>query len=264
MPPQAQVEGTISTRFNSPDADIAFRSSDQIIFRVHIKNLETHSDGFPPSAFCTPGSAEVVDLTEPAATLDLLFQYMYPQRQPDLNEVELPLLANLAEAAEKYQVYSAMDIAKIFMGNGLQDNPLTILNYAVRHDYLDIADEAAPLTVSLPLEEVGAHMYQTYIGSWLKYYGEWQKILEVACAEGWRVGHTNPCRISNSPTCPHWLAARQNVLTKLGARPGALNDLAMIFTTAHGLYPCAIESLRQWEYFIVVKVKDIPKFRTFL
>jgi hypothetical protein len=86
----------------------------------------------------------------------------------------------------------------------------------------------------------------------------------VASAEGWRIGHTNPCRISNSPTCPHWLAARQNVLTKLGARPGALNDLAMIFTTAHGLYPCAIESLRQWEYFIVVKVKDIPKFRTFL
>lgn len=41
---------------------------------------------------------------------------MYPQRQPDLNEIELPLLANLAEAVEKYQVYSAMDIAKIFMG----------------------------------------------------------------------------------------------------------------------------------------------------
>ncbi|KAJ7885378.1 hypothetical protein B0H13DRAFT_1628305, partial [Mycena leptocephala] len=146
------------------DADIAFRSSDQIIFRVHIKNLETHSDGFP-----RPRSAEVVDLTEPAATLDLLFQYMYPQRQPDLNEVELPLLANLAEAAEKYQVYSAWTSRKYLWGlNGLQDNPLTILNYAVRHDYLDIADEAAPLTVSLPLEEVGAHMYQTYIGSWVR------------------------------------------------------------------------------------------------
>jgi hypothetical protein len=32
----------------------------------------------------------------------------------------------------------------------------------------------------------------------------------------------------------YWLGARQNVLTKLGTRPGALNDLAMIFTTAHG------------------------------
>ncbi|KAJ6546829.1 hypothetical protein B0H19DRAFT_1162680 [Mycena capillaripes] len=261
MPPQEQ--GTLSTRFNFPDADIAFRSGDQIIFRVHIRNLETHSDGFPPSAFCAPGG-EVVNLTEPATTLELLFQYMYPQRQPDLNEIELPLLAELAEAVEKYQVYSAMDICKIFMGNGLQDNPLTVLNYAVRHGYRDIADEAAPLTVSLPLEEVGTHMYQMYMGSWLRYYGEWQKILEVACAEGWRIGQANPCRISNSPTCPHWFAARQNVFTKLGAKPGALNDLSGIFTTAHGLYPCAIESLRQWEYFIAVKVKDIPKFRTFL
>ncbi|KAJ7771440.1 hypothetical protein B0H16DRAFT_184479 [Mycena metata] len=256
-------EGMVSDRFNLPDADVTFRSSDQVIFRVHLRNLETHSDGFPPSAI-SPGSGEVVDLSEPAATLDLLFQYIYPQRQPDLTEIELPLLSDLAEAVEKYQVYSAMDICKIFMGNGLQDNPLTVLNYAVRHGYPDIADEAAPLTISLPLEEVGMHMHQMYMGSWLRYYGEWQKILELAYAEGWRIGHTSTCRISNSTTCPHWLAARQNVLIKLGARPGVLNDLAMIFTTAHGLYPCAIESLRQWEYFIVVKVKDIPKFRTFL
>ncbi|KAK7035886.1 S-adenosyl-L-methionine-dependent methyltransferase [Favolaschia claudopus] len=254
---------------NFPDADISFRSNDQVVFRVHIKNLETHSDGFPPAAFCASGSTasvseEVVDLSESAAVLDLLFQYVYPQRQPDLSEIELPLLADLSEAVEKYQVYAAMDICKIFMGNGLQDNPLTVLNYAVRHGYSDIADEAAPLTVSLPLDEVGTHMYSTYVGAWLKYYAEWQKILEVASAEGWRIGHTSPCRISNSSTCPHWLTARQHVLTKLGARPGALNDLAMIFTTAHGLYPCAIESLRQWEYFIVVKVKDIPKFRNFL
>ncbi|KAJ7700864.1 hypothetical protein B0H17DRAFT_1046874 [Mycena rosella] len=262
-----QAEGTVSDRFNFPDADIAFRSSDQTVFRVHIKNLETHCEGFPPSALCAPGSVapEVVDLSEPAATLDLLFQYMYPQRQPDLTAVEFPLLADLSEAAEKYQVYSAMDICRIFMGNGLQDNALTVLNYAVRHGYRDIADEAAPLTVSLPLQEVGAHMHQMYMGSWISYYSEWQKILELASAEGWRIGHTNPCRISNSnATCPHWVAARQHVLTKLGARPGALNDLAMVFTTAHGLYPCAIESLRQWEYFIVVKIKDIPKFSTFL
>ncbi|KAF7359142.1 hypothetical protein MSAN_01255800 [Mycena sanguinolenta] len=204
VPPQNPDQGTVSSRFSFPDADVAFRSSDKVTFRVHLKNLETHSDGFPPSTLCAPGSGEVVDLSEPAATLDLLFQYIYPQRQPDLSEIELSQLAQLAEAVEKYQVYSALEICKIFMGNGLQENPLTVLNYAVRHGYLDIADEAAPLTVSLPLEEVGTHMYQTYMGNWLKYYGEWQKILEVACAEGWRIGQNSPCRISNSPSqCPH-------------------------------------------------------------
>jgi hypothetical protein len=93
---------------------------------------------------------------------------MYPQRQPDLSGIEPSLLADLAEAAEKYEMFSALEICKIFMGNGLQDNPLKVLNYAVRHGYRDIADEAAPLTVSLPLEEVGTHMYPTYMGSWVR------------------------------------------------------------------------------------------------
>ncbi|KAJ7063680.1 hypothetical protein C8F01DRAFT_87217 [Mycena amicta] len=276
---------TISQRFKFSDSDIAFRSSDQTIFRIHTKNLETHAEGFPPTAFAaahrpsltpSPSSSssqssssntdlEIVDLTERAETLELLFQYIYPRRQPDLTVLPFPVLADLAEAAEKYQVYAAMDICRIFMGNGLQDNALTVLNYAVRHDYLEIADEAAPLTISLPLDEIGKHMHANYMGSWIRYYAEWQKILELASSEGWRIGHTAPCRIANNvATCPHWNSARQSVLTKLGARPGALNDLAMIFTTAHGLYPCAIESLRQWEYFIAVKVRDMPQFRSFL
>ncbi|KAF7294559.1 hypothetical protein MIND_00992400 [Mycena indigotica] len=256
---------SVSQRFNFPDSDIAFRSSDNVIFRTHTKNLETHAEGFPPSAFAVDLESEIVNLTETAETLELLFQYVYPQRQPDLTTLPFNVLADLAEAAEKYQIFSAMDILRIFMGNGLQDNALTVLNYAVRHDYLEIADEAAPLTISLPLDQIGKHMHANYMGSWLRYYSEWQEILELACSEGWRIGHTAPCRITaNVTACPHWNSARQSVLTKLGARPGALNDLAKIFTTAHGLYPCAIESLRQWEYFIAIKVRDLPQFRTFL
>ncbi|KAJ7281848.1 hypothetical protein C8J57DRAFT_1056446, partial [Mycena rebaudengoi] len=160
------------------DADITFRSSDGVIFRVHSKNLETHSDGFPPSTLCK-SSSELVDLSEPAETLNLLFQYMYPQRQPDLNNIAFPLLADLSEAAEKYQVYSAMDICRIFMGNAVQDNPLTVLNYAVRHGYRDIADEAAPLTVSLPLQEVGQNMHPMYMGSWVGYTPPHSNLLTI-------------------------------------------------------------------------------------
>lgn len=47
--------------------------------------------------------------------LDLLFQFVYPKRHPDLKEVEFTLLAQLAEAAEKYEVYAAMQICKVRM-----------------------------------------------------------------------------------------------------------------------------------------------------
>lgn len=58
---------------------------------------------------------ETVDLSERSTTLELLLQFMYRQRQPDLEEVEFSTLASLAEAAEKYEVYSAMQVCKLYM-----------------------------------------------------------------------------------------------------------------------------------------------------
>lgn len=58
---------------------------------------------------------EIVDLTEKASTLELLFQYMYRQPQPDLTEVPFENLAALAEAAEKYRVFAAMEVCKVHM-----------------------------------------------------------------------------------------------------------------------------------------------------
>ena len=58
---------------------------------------------------------EVVQLVEPAAVLELLFQYVYPQRHPNLQLVEFEVLNGLAEAVEKYQVYPALEHCKMFM-----------------------------------------------------------------------------------------------------------------------------------------------------
>ncbi|EGO29275.1 hypothetical protein SERLADRAFT_377903, partial [Serpula lacrymans var. lacrymans S7.9] len=53
---------------------------------------------------------EIVDLSESSEVLELLFQYMYPQRQPSLSGLQFSLLDSLANTAEKYQVYSALEI----------------------------------------------------------------------------------------------------------------------------------------------------------
>ena len=96
------------------DADVAFRSCDGILFKIHRKNLETHSEGFSPPPGTSP-QTEIVPLTENGDTLDLLFQFMYPRRQPDLTDVEFKQLAELAEAAEKYQVFTAMASCNVCM-----------------------------------------------------------------------------------------------------------------------------------------------------
>ena len=99
---------------SAADSDVTFESCDKVLFKVHRKNLECGSEGFaPPDG--TVSADEPVPLSESAEVLELLFQYMYPQRIPDLGVVKFELVAGVAEAAEKYQVYAAMGFCKPYM-----------------------------------------------------------------------------------------------------------------------------------------------------
>ncbi|KAG5352782.1 hypothetical protein C0989_000444 [Termitomyces sp. Mn162] len=100
-----------SPNFHASDADIVVRWSDNILFHVHRKNLETHAAGFPPSEFDAKG--EIVPLTEDASTLVL--RYMYPQRIPDIELLAFDHLYDLAEAADKYEVFHVMNMCKMRM-----------------------------------------------------------------------------------------------------------------------------------------------------
>ncbi|KAG6875708.1 hypothetical protein C0992_002788, partial [Termitomyces sp. T32_za158] len=50
-------------------------------------------------------------------TLELLFAFVYPWQHPTLRSSETPfaLLSKLAEAAEKYQVFAAVNICNVRM-----------------------------------------------------------------------------------------------------------------------------------------------------
>ena len=95
------------------DSDVTFKSSDNILFRIHKVNLKVSARGFAPPEFET--FDEITCLTESAKILELLFQFCYPDRRPDVEQPEFDDLALLAEAAEKYEVFSAMNICNIFM-----------------------------------------------------------------------------------------------------------------------------------------------------
>lgn len=102
---------------------MTFLSSDDTHFRVHRKNLEANSEGLSPPDGTTSGADEVIPLSETAEVLELLFQYMYPQRQPDLTEVPFDVISAMAEAAEKYQVFSAMGHGSTMMQFVISINP---------------------------------------------------------------------------------------------------------------------------------------------
>ena len=81
------------------------------MLKTHRINLEMHSQVFADAGGSTIAQAnEVVQLTESAEVLELMLQYVYLQPQPDLTTVSFAVLAALAEAVEKYQIYSAMGV----------------------------------------------------------------------------------------------------------------------------------------------------------
>ena len=89
-------------------------SGDGVLFRVFSKDLETYTDGFPPKDVLSE-SQEAVHLPESSQVLELLFQFARRQRQPNITHVKFGILAELAEAVEKYEVFPAIELCKARM-----------------------------------------------------------------------------------------------------------------------------------------------------
>jgi len=61
----------------------------------------------------------VARLHEKSDIVSLILRYMHNARQPDLSEVPFRILSALAEAVEKYKIYSAMEVCKVHMASVL-------------------------------------------------------------------------------------------------------------------------------------------------
>jgi hypothetical protein len=177
----------LSESVYAPDGDVTFKSCDNIIFRVCRKNLDTHSEGFgPPERVTADPEDNPVALPETALVLELLFQYMHPMRQPELKKIPFETLASLSEAVEKYQVFSAMEICKLYMvyvrlsnlvlsliskwcemiRAAIPIHPFEVLSYAAKHGYTELMDIAEEQATGMSLEDA-------YVGLTLEMFVAW-------------------------------------------------------------------------------------------
>jgi len=56
---------------------------------------------------------EVINLTESSNVLAIVFDFMYPRKQGDIEQMEFEVVIQVAEAVEKYQVFSAMKVCEL-------------------------------------------------------------------------------------------------------------------------------------------------------
>ncbi|THU87315.1 hypothetical protein K435DRAFT_722774 [Dendrothele bispora CBS 962.96] len=127
---------------------MTLQSSDRVLFKVHRRNLEMYSQLYDNTSSPTQ-SSEIVHLSESSAVLDLMFQYMYLQPQPDLRKVDFDVVKDLAEAVEKYCVYSAMGALNVQMREHVPSQPVDVLLYAIRHNYPELINESAEATLDV-------------------------------------------------------------------------------------------------------------------
>ncbi|TFK67468.1 hypothetical protein BDN72DRAFT_770649, partial [Pluteus cervinus] len=110
-----------------------------------------------------------VELTENDEVVPVMLKYMHKQRQPDIKKMDFKVLKGLAEASEKYFIYSAMDICKIQMESFAKVHPLDVLNYAAKHYYPEICDLCAPATLGMSLKKVQLALGPTNALRWATY-----------------------------------------------------------------------------------------------
>ncbi|KAJ3874791.1 hypothetical protein F5051DRAFT_415908 [Lentinula edodes] len=169
-----------SSYFNAPDADVTIRSSDNVYFKLHKKYLECTTAAFPPAELVTDAK-EIIHLTEGGDTLEILFQAIYPRPFPSLKDLKFDDIMLLAEAAEKYQVFSMIYACKIHLrevlypscsslcydGPSLQSKRKRLLAHAVKHDNLEMVRELQPLLINIPLSEVADILPYGSFKSWV-------------------------------------------------------------------------------------------------
>ncbi|KII85196.1 hypothetical protein PLICRDRAFT_335235 [Plicaturopsis crispa FD-325 SS-3] len=147
----------ISERFCTSDHDVVLKASDGMHFHFYRKNLKVHSEGMLPTGDATEQSTaepETISLEESSETIDLLLQFMLRQNQPTLQNVSFSAVLALAEAAEKYRVYSVVAPCQVHMREILPQNSLEILAYAGKHRHAELADLAAVPTIKSSLKAV--------------------------------------------------------------------------------------------------------------
>ncbi|KAJ7775353.1 hypothetical protein B0H16DRAFT_1756623 [Mycena metata] len=265
---------SVSSKFNPPDADITFKSPDGVLFHIHRRNLEVSAEGFPPGEISTNGS--IVELAKMSATLELLFHFMYPQRQPTLETTPFEVLNQLAEAAEKYQVFHAMNIWYIRMkycviGLALgmvQQHPGEVAVYAAKHDYPDLLCEAAPLIISLPPVEV----IEILPPDLARYVQEWADVLTndaLLLPTNFTVSRHSTAWHGKPYQCS-WAQYLLTITQRLGAGVHSLRSLDAMFdmstppVSCVGVEKCCQKEFGIWRLQIEEGIAEIPKFDIFL
>ncbi|KAF8177540.1 hypothetical protein K438DRAFT_1681471 [Mycena galopus ATCC 62051] len=177
--------------FDDASADVILRSSDGIDFRVYRLVLSLASSVFHDMfAFPQPKSepeTPIVLVSESAFVLDMALRFWYPGADPAVVQTLDGLRQTLEALIMKYNVQFIIPVAKKQLREYLTSDPVAVFAIACRHEWKEIALDAAKGSLKLPLrafesarpaqlEYMTADTYHTL----LQYHSECAKVAASA------------------------------------------------------------------------------------
>ncbi|KAL1673325.1 hypothetical protein EV122DRAFT_294256 [Schizophyllum commune] len=252
---------------------VAFVSSNNVTFYIDRAKLDRAAD-FSPPAFVSSSPTDPVRLSESSKTLDLLFRFVYCDVDLDLDTYLFRDVAEFAMAAEKYQIFSAMAVCRLYMKGKIRSHPARVMAYAARNGHNDILDAVAPYTLGIPAREMYDTIPPAYMIAWVLYCGEYQKIAHDAVSQfpNYEVEHLmfeRPGVCRRKEEDQSWQDV-QHVLMKALLVDGipVLLDLRKVFSDelydAMNLCLTCLSQIEHYEQEIRRKVDGVANFTHFL
>ncbi|KAH9479755.1 hypothetical protein JR316_0008350 [Psilocybe cubensis] len=249
-----ETNPTTHPDFDFSDSDVTCCSSDNILFNLHRVRLGTAAGVFPGAEFDANG--EVVQLQEPGEVLEVLFQFVYAEKIGNIEDLEFDLLMQVAEAAEKYQMYAgkAMCDLRFLMLIPRQDCTIPILVHAMKHDVTKLIDASARQACLWPVMKLLAGGYPIHsIYQWAFYLQKCHRLLFADAQTYLDMQIHRDSRGENrldlerrccSMAVSHWMNTTMEGLRSLSDFPKFIEDS---FRRHQAAMPLCREGLNEWE-----------------
>ncbi|KAJ7659554.1 hypothetical protein DFH06DRAFT_1194588 [Mycena polygramma] len=141
--------------FNDASTDLILRSSDGIDFHVHRLVLSLASPVFMgmftfPQPISEP-EVPTVQMAESAVVLDGALRFWYPGAEPPAALTLDGLRKTLEALVMKYDMQFVVPLAKKHLRDFIEDDPVAVFAIACRHEWRDVALDAARSSLRLSL-----------------------------------------------------------------------------------------------------------------
>ncbi|KAF5316714.1 hypothetical protein D9619_006758 [Psilocybe cf. subviscida] len=156
-----------------------------------------------------PNGLTTCKFEESANLLENVFQFIYPKKHNFPAKMSIEVLLAVAEAIEKYEVFSGKALSEIHLSAAIDKHPLKVLDFSLKYNYEALIDKSSKPCLALRLSESITAIPPSLVQKWIQYHENWRHIFGNA-----RLDRSTCQQCASEPVDPLQLEETYNALHK--------------------------------------------------